>query len=361
TFDRDLSDVFDVQAEVARTIASTLEVELTPGQRASLTRSRATSAEAYEAYLQGRFFWSRRTRQGLERAIELFDRALAIDPEYAPANAGLAEAFLLLPQYGSMPVSEAVPRARRAAEAALADDPTLASAHAALGFILNNHDRDWRAAEGAFRRAIELDPSYVTAHHWYGLTLLFQGRVEDAVAEITRARELDPLSVIVASDAGLVYRLSRRPREAVAALERVVELDPSLGEAHVHLGLARIATGSVEEGLDDLERSVELMDRHPLALAMLGAVRAESGDLEGSHALLAELERREADGEFVSPALRGILRGYGGDVEAMFADLRAALEARDLIFMTVLLDPMLRDRFGVDPRWDELLRLARGP
>src|SRR2546429_412815 len=217
SYERDLRDILALQNDVAQAIARQIEIKLTPQQQARMARARSIDPRVYEFYSKGRYFWNKRSEEGYRRAIQYFQQAIARDSEYAPAYAGLADAYALL---GSMPNvelprSEAMPRARAAALKALELDDSLAEAHTSLAFVRMHFDWDWPGAEREFVRALQLNPGYATAHHWYAFWLIAQGRAEDALQEIRAAQRLDPLSLIINTGGGEILDYGRRPDEAI--------------------------------------------------------------------------------------------------------------------------------------------------
>src|SRR3989475_8860445 len=216
SYERDLRDILALQSDVAQAIARQIELKLTPQQQARLARGRPIDPRAYELYSKGRYFWNKRSEEGYRRAIQYFQQAIARDSEYAPAYAGLADAYALL---GSMPNvelprSEAMPRARTAAIKALALDVGLAEAHTSLAFVQLHFDMGVPAAERECTRALQLNPGYPTAHHWYAFWLLAHGRAEEALQEVRAAQRLDPLSLIINTDVGAMLYYGRRHDEA---------------------------------------------------------------------------------------------------------------------------------------------------
>ncbi len=206
-YDRDLSNLLALQAEIAQEIAAQIQLTLGAPRRVDTSRQSSLGPQGYEAYdlyLKGRFFWNKRTAQGFQQAIEYFQQAIAKDPNYARAYSGLADSYALLGGYSTTPQTESMPKARAAALKALELDPELAEAHTSLALITENFDYDWDTAEREYRRAIELNPNYATDHHWYAEFLSLQGRFPEALAESARARELDPLSLIIATDRGVI-------------------------------------------------------------------------------------------------------------------------------------------------------------
>jgi len=247
TYERDLHDVLSLQDEVARAIAEEIEIRVTPQEEARLSGSPAVSPEAFRFYLQARYHSYKRTLPGFEKSIQLFQQALALDPNYASAYAGLAETYGLLPFYGGASSKESFPKAKAAALKAVELDGSLAEAHAALGFVLFYGDWDWAAAERELKRAIELKPSYVTSHHWYAEYLSAMGRQDEAIAEIKRAQELDPLSPLLFAIGAEVCVLARRYDEVIEQSQKALELDSNYALAHGNLADGFLGKGMNKE------------------------------------------------------------------------------------------------------------------
>jgi Tfp pilus assembly protein PilF len=235
-YDRDLSNLLGLQGEIAQEIGD--EIQLTLGENKSASAiSKAQipkSYEAYDLYLKGRYFWNKRTPEGFEEAIKYFQQAIAKDPDYARAYAGLADCYALLPGYTmTIPQTEALPKARAAALKALQLDERLAEAHTSMALIAENYDWDWQTAEKEYRRAIELNPNYATAHHWYAEYLTWNGRFDEALRESERARQLDPLSLIIAADNAMIFYYSRQYDRAEKGFNAVLEMEPTFPRAHM--------------------------------------------------------------------------------------------------------------------------------
>jgi len=194
-FDEPFTNIFALQDSISERVAAALPLNLSREEKARLSRHYTENTEAFQLYLKGRYFWNKRTGEGLKKAIEYFNQAIAIDPRYAQAYAGLADSYLLIGGYGLISQEEAIPKAKAAAEKALEIDDTLAEAHTSLGLIYQNYEWNWAECEKEYRRAIELNPNYATAHHWYGEHLVLMGRFDEGIAEIQRAQEIDPLSL----------------------------------------------------------------------------------------------------------------------------------------------------------------------
>ncbi|UCD57201.1 MAG: protein kinase, partial [Candidatus Hydrogenedentota bacterium] len=252
-YDRNLGDVFAIQDEITVAIVDKLRPKLLKGEKARLARRQTVDLEAYSLYLKGRFFWNKRTEEGLRKAIEYFEKGIEIDPEYALLYAGLADTYSNLPFYSASLSTEVFPLAKQAALKALQLDDALAEAHASLAFIKTLYDWDWEGAEREFRRAIELNPGYATAHHWYAIYLAYQSRFDEAISEVKEAVELDPLSLTINAFVGMMFSQARQYDRAIAALEKTLELDPGFLLAHRFLGLAYLRNSRYEEALEKFE------------------------------------------------------------------------------------------------------------
>jgi TolB-like protein len=249
SYDRPLGDAVTVQEELALAIAGAIHASITPQQQAHLEQKRTVSPEAHDAYFKGRYFWNKRTREGLNKALDYFDQAIAADRNYAPAYVGVADSYTMLADYDWLPPSEAALKAKAAVTQALAIDDQLAEAHASLADIRRFYDWDWAGAEQEYKRAIELNPNYATAHQWYAEYLSAMGRHQQAIREMERAQELDPLSVVVKSANGWVLLFAREYDKAIAQCQQVIEMDPSFGEVYSQLRRAYEQKGMYAEAL----------------------------------------------------------------------------------------------------------------
>jgi TolB-like protein/DNA-binding winged helix-turn-helix (wHTH) protein/Tfp pilus assembly protein PilF len=251
-YDRELSSLLALQGEIAQEIAD--EIQLTLGEHKRIDIAHQASlppktSEAYDLYLKGQYFWNKRTPQGFEQAIECFQQAIAKDPNYARAYAGMADSYALLGGYTLAPQAEFMLKARAAALRALEIDESLPEAHTALALIVQNYDWDWQTAEKEYRRAIELNPNYATAHHWYAEHLTWLGRFDEAFRESERARQLDPLSMIIAADNGVILYSSRQYDRAIEKFRSVLAMEPNFSRtgmvinAYVEIGIVRGCLG----------------------------------------------------------------------------------------------------------------------
>jgi TolB-like protein/Tfp pilus assembly protein PilF len=238
TFDRKLTDIFAVESDIATTIAETLQAQLTGSEKKAIAKRPTPNAEAYEFYLKGRFFWNKRTGADLRTAIDYFNQALVKDPSYALAYAGLADSYGLLSAYGAASRVDSLPQANAAAKKALELDDTLAEAHTSLAMVLSAYDFDFEQSLKEFERAIELNPNYATAHHWYGELLGAVGRFDEGIAELKRAEQLDPLSLVINTDLGEIHTFAREYDKAIEQLRKAIEMDPRFYYAHWNLGVA---------------------------------------------------------------------------------------------------------------------------
>ena len=338
-YDREMEDVFEIQDEISASIAARLKLRFADQERTRPAERATQNLEAYNLYLKGRFYWNKRTDEGIRKSIECFRQAIEKDPAFAHAYAGLADSYTMLE---SMPSSERLPKGRAAALKALQLDEGLAEAYASLAYISYAYDWDLRAAMKHFHKALELNPNYATAHQWYGLLLLNIGRTDEAIREAKRARELDPLSIIINAAVGFIHYFTGNYDEAQEELLRVLEMDPGFGPARVSLGWLYAEKEAYERAVEEQKMGFEAMGEHRLAKAIEdgfkvagydGAVRAmrdcilkgntqggsvnmlaaQYSGLLGEHNLALEflekaVEERETDLVFlrVSPGLDGI-------------------------------------------------------
>jgi len=265
TFDRKVTDIFAVESEIAKAVADTLQAKLSRAEQSTIAVRPTENSEAHELYLKGRYFFGKRTVDDFKRAIDYFNQALAKDSNYAPAYAGLADSYVLLPQYSRESSAELFPKARAAAEKALALDNTLSEAHASLGLLLatlSTSGINLRESEREFERAIALNPNYAPAHYWYGFGVLLPlGEFDRAIAEVKRALELDPFSAIMNANLGFCYLYARRYSEAIAQFRKAAELDPSSPAPHLGLGEAYELSGQREQAITEYERAGNLFSQ----------------------------------------------------------------------------------------------------
>jgi TolB-like protein/DNA-binding winged helix-turn-helix (wHTH) protein/Tfp pilus assembly protein PilF len=354
-YDHELKDVLAIQSEIAREIAE--EIQLTLGDHKPLTAAVRPAPsppeyEAYDLYLKGRYLWSKRTPQGLQGAVYWFKEAIAKDPNYARAYAGLADSYAILSSYGYAPAIEYMPLARTAALKALELDDSLAEAHTSLALIAQNYDWDWQTAEKEYRRAIQLNANYATAHHWYAEFLAYQGRFDEALMESERARELDPLSLIIAADNGAIYYFSRQYDRAISRFQAVLDVDPSFGRARLIVA-AYVQEGRFKEALASLEQWRRLEDG-PWILAYEVYVYGRAGNPVRAQYALKQLEKAKPDSgldpaQFLNVAYAGL-----DDKEKWLAWLQEAYRKHTNIPTGFKVDP-LYDPLRNDPQFQDLL------
>jgi serine/threonine-protein kinase len=337
-YDRKVDDIFAIQDEIANAIANVLEAKLLGAPKAYAQEpARKGDPKAYEHYLRGRHLWNQRSTKALEKSVVEFKRALAIDPKHAPAQAGIADSYVILGVYSHRPPDEVMPKAKVAAEQALAIDGSMAEAHTALACVRALFEWDWAAADALFRRAIAYNPQYATAHQWYAMNCLVpQGRFDDARAELDKALALDPLSLAVHTSVGLRFFYARELASAERALQDTLKLNGDFGAAHYFLGHVHIAMGRYDEALAPLERAVTLQESSAETMAALATAHALAYHRAHAEALLADLERHAKD-SYVSPALLAQIQLGLGNHEAALERLEEAAERRsaDLVWLKV--------------------------
>jgi serine/threonine-protein kinase len=338
TFDRSLGDILALQADIARSIVAVLR----PGSAiaaGALVRPSTASAEAWTLYLQGRYFWNRRTPAGLRAAIDRFQAATSSDPEFALAHAGLADCYSIMLDHGAAGPRETLPLALAAARKAVALDDGLAEAHASLG-LAAQVALDWTTAEAAFLRAVEIDTSCIVAHQRYALLLAWRGRDEDALSSALRAREQDPLSLIVNTTIGWVHYYGRRPESAAAEHRAVLTLEPSFASARFALGLALLQLDRPAEAVHELETAAELLERSSGTLAPLAVALRAAGNTTAAESVLAELTARHAQ-TYVSPWFMAIAALAGAQPAAARDWLRRAAAERSPQLAYANVEPLL--------------------
>ena len=288
TYDRELKDIFALQDEISKIIVDILKIKLSGKQTNQLAGSFTKNPEAYEDYLKGRYHWNTRTDEGIKKAIEYFKDAIRKDSNYAAAYSGLADTYLTLYDYELMSFEESTSKAKDAAQRALKINENLAEAHNSLAHI-DLHEWKWESAEKGFRRAIELDPSYILAHHWYALCLTAIGKTNEAVTQMEKARELDPLSTRINADLGMAYLSARRYDDAIGQEQKTLELNPKSAGARWIRGMAYQQKGMFEQAIKDYQSALELSPNNPNFLAALGHVYASSGNTVAAHNILDTL------------------------------------------------------------------------
>jgi TolB-like protein/DNA-binding winged helix-turn-helix (wHTH) protein len=357
TYDRDLRDVLVLQSEIARAVAAATALTLTPDAHARLARARPVHAESHLDYLRGRyFFWNRRSEAGVRQALGYFQRSIAADPNYAPAYSGLADCYTSLgatSAVGGLPPRQAMPEAKAAALRALQIDPTLAEAHNSLANVHLLYDWDLAASEKEFRRAIELDPDFTTAHHWYSHTLLALGRTEESLAESKRALELEPMHLVINGHLGWHYYNSRQYDQAIEQYRKTLELDAApLFQRYA--AWAYLQRGMHREAIDALRAALSALGRAPAVEGELGHALAVAGRRDEALAVLEGL-RQLSSTRYVSPYSVALVHAGLGDRDQAFAWLDKAYAERSDYMPYLKLEPML-DGLRSDPRFAALVQ-----
>ena len=357
-YNRSSSDIFELQEEIAREITEKLRLRLSGADKGRLAKRYTENTEAYRLYLKGRYFWSKRTPETVEKSLEYFQRAIARDSNYALAYVGLADSYTKLGDVGLavLPPREAFSQARIAAVRALEIDGTLAEAHTSMAH-LHIHGYEWLEAEREFKWANELNPNYATTHHWYAYLLLMVGRLDEAMIEIAQALELDPLSLPINADYGEILYFSRHYDQAIEQLRKTLEMDPHFYPARIDLGRVYEEKQMYDESITEFQKAKELSGDNADALAALGHAYAVSGEREKALAMLAGLNELSKT-SYVSPyGVATIYAGLGEKGKAFEWLRRASAEhAGWVVYLKV--DPKL-DSLRPDRRFKELLRSVR--
>lgn len=321
--------------------------------RSNQPASSPKSAEARELYLKGLYFWNKRTVGGFQQAIEYFQQATTIDPNYALAYAGLANSYTLLTAYTYAPATLYMPQARAAAVRALELDEGLAEAHTAMALIVQNHDWDWQSSEREYRRAIELDPNYATAHHWYAEHLMWLGRFDEALSESQQARQLDPLSLIIATDYGAILYFSRQYDRAIEQFRTVLRKDPNFGRAGI-LTYAYVEKGMFAQALGDTEKWRRLYGEGPWYWSTRAYIYGRAGQQELARRELEKLEQLNRRQQLDPINMLWAHLGMGHKDEVL-AYLEKAYSEHFTILTTLKVEPAF-DPLRSDPRFQDLLR-----
>ncbi|HET8923138.1 MAG TPA: tetratricopeptide repeat protein [Candidatus Acidoferrum sp.] len=293
SYEGDLRDTLALQNNVARAIAEQIRITLKPREQAALKNIKVVNPEAYVSYLKGRYFWNKRTADGLKTAVAYFNQAIEEDPSYAQAYSGLADTYALLGdwQYAVMTPKEALPKAKAAAIKAVELDSTLGEAHNSLAFCLDGFDWDFESSEREFRRAIELNPSYATAHHWYAWHLALVGKNDEAIAEMKTAQNLDPLSLIINAELAELLAIAHSYDQSIEQSRKTIEMDPNFALAHNQLAQAYIQKEMHGEAIMELEKAIRLSGGSPICTANLARAYAAEGKRDEALKLLSDLKK----------------------------------------------------------------------
>jgi len=360
-YDRDDRDILALQSDVAKAIGRQIELKLTPEQLARFADKRQVNPECYDLYLKGRYYLNKRTEEGFKKAVEYFRQAIEKDPNYARAYAGLADSYSFLGDttYGVRSPRETMPKAKAAAMKALELDETLAEAHTSLAAIQETFEWEWSSAEKEYKRAIELNPGYATAHHWYAVYLAQMGRLDESIAEMRRAEEDDPLSPIISENTGLMFYFARHYDQAIEQYRKAFELDPNLVIAHYDLGRAYARKGLYDEAIAEFQKAVKLSGGQPLYVAGLASAYGVAGRKAQAIKIVKELKDRSKL-EYVSPYEIALVYVSLGETNHAFEWLEKAYQERSSFKDELRAAPEL-DGLRSDPRFDDLLKRMRLP
>jgi len=356
---RQFSNVRQLVGEVSQQVARQIDVRLTQDERQRLSAAHPVNPKAEESYLRGRFHLNTRTPEGIQASVDHFRQAVTADSAFAPAYAGLADYYNVLPFYTKTPSSEAFDNARTAANKAIELDPDLAEAHAARGYELAYGEWDWVGAEREYRRALELNPSGADAHHAYSRLLAATGRLPEAVEHARQAFDLDPMDLTARANVGIIQYFGRDYPGAQAQLEATLGLDPEFSTAHWGLGLVYEQLGRFDEAFREFERAMAIGGRGTNTLASLGHAYAVAGRQKEARAVLAEILPRAQSGRTTSYQIAVVYAGLGERDEA-FRWLEKAFEQRSTLLSYLRMDPRMEGLRG-DPRYRTLITRMRFP
>jgi TolB-like protein/Tfp pilus assembly protein PilF len=352
-YSRKLSDIFTVQEEISQEISEKLRLRLSREEKKKLTKRYTENVEAYQLYLKGRYYASKYSKEGFKKGIEYFNQAIAMDPSYSLGYEGLAYNYIVASEW-LLPARDAIPKVRAAANKALELDEKLAEAHTWLGSACYWYDWDWVAAEREFKRAIELNPNYATAHQVYGLHLTLLGRFDQALEENKRAQELDPLSLETNTFLGLSLYFARRYDQAIEQLRKTMEMDPNYWFAYLYLGRVYEQKGEPDKAIVVLQKAKLIENTNPELLAALGHAYAVSGRKGEAQKVLDELNQRSKE-SYVAPYFIATIYAGLEEKEQAFGWLEKGHEERSFYLTWLKVDPNL-DSLRSDPRFTDLLR-----
>ena len=359
SYDRDLRDILALQSEVTRAIARKIQITLTPQEKLQLARTQSVSSDAYEAYLRGRYYWNKRTLEGVRKGAYYFQQAIDKDPIYAPAYAGLADSYVIQAYWGFASPKESAARAGTFARKALEIDDTLAEAHASLAFATHMYDWNFLRAEAEFQRSIELNPSYATARQWYALYLAMMGRWALAILEIRRALQLDPISPIIHVAFATMLIFARKWDESLEQSQRALALDPSFPQARWMLGWAYGLKGAYRQAIAELCEGVKLTGGVALFLFALGYVYGVAGE-EGEARKTLEQLLELSKGCYVMPYWMATVYVGLGEKDKALHWLKRAYHERSAWMAFLKVQPWF-DALRPDPRFMDLMRRMNFP
>jgi len=355
-YDRDIDDIFAIQDEIALTITEKLKITLFPKDREIINKTPTQNTDAYELYLKGRFNLNRRGKFFLV-GLDCFNKTISIDPEFALAYAGLADACLLTAYYSFQPAKEVMPMAKQAADTAIRLDNSLCEPYTSLGFYYGFYEWNWSESKKNFRRAIEMNPRYATGHSWYGMLYLswIESNFDEAVKEGQIAIKLEPLSAIAYSLQTVIYMVQGKNEEAINMGKTAIELDPNSYLAHHMSGFTYVVMGRYPEAIEMIQAALRITNRFPWALFDLAWAYRKDGNWARFKEIINELDAR-AEKEYISPFLRGLAAAQEGDLDLAMIYLEKAFEIKDPVLITIKTWPNVPDNLKNDPRCQELIK-----
>jgi TolB-like protein/DNA-binding winged helix-turn-helix (wHTH) protein/Flp pilus assembly protein TadD len=359
SYEGELRDTLALQDRVARAIAEQIQINVTPQEQAALKSVKVVDPEAYESYLKGRFFWNKRTAEGLKVALAYFNQAVEEDPKYAQAYSGIADTYALLGdwQYAVMTPAQAYPKAKAAALKAVELDQGLGEAHNSLAFVLDGFDWDLDGGGKEFRRAIELNPGYATAHHWYAWHLALLGRYDEAIVEMKKAESLDPLSLIINADLAELLVIAHSYDESMKQSRKTIEMDPNFAMAHNQLGQAYLQKHMYDQAVPELQKAVQLSAGSPGCTSNLARAYALSGQRDAAVKLLDDLKTSSTPGYSHASEIAAIYVSLGDTNEAMnWLEKGYAERFNPGVLIRPGFDPL-----RTDPRFQDLVRRVGSP
>jgi DNA-binding winged helix-turn-helix (wHTH) protein/TolB-like protein/Tfp pilus assembly protein PilF len=352
SIDEKFTNIFAVEDEVSEQVAQSIRLKLTGEEKKRFSKRSTGSREAYQAYIKGRYFWNKRTEDGIAKGLNYFQQAIALDPNFAEAYVGIADSYATLGLYSLRAPKEAFPAAKDAARKALEMDDGLAEAHATLGLIYFYYDWNGLAAENEFRKAFDGNANYAMAHSWNGENLVAMGRFPEALQEASFAQEDDPLSLIINTNAGWTQFLAGHRDQAIETLKKAIEIDPTFPRAHFRLGSVYEQMGMYDKAIAELQKAVQLSDGNSYYEGSLGHSYAVSGDIAGAHKVLDLLQKRNGKEHVPAYAIAAVYAGLG-ETEPAFASLKNAFEDRSASMVFLKMDPAFATLHS-DPRFAQL-------
>jgi TolB-like protein/DNA-binding winged helix-turn-helix (wHTH) protein/Flp pilus assembly protein TadD len=355
SYQGNVRNTLQLQDHVASDIASHTRIQLTAHEHTLLNDAKVVNPEAYDAFLKGRYFWNKRTKQGLQRAIDYFNQAIAKDPDNAQSYSGLADSYALLGdwEYGGLPPQKAFPQAKAAASKALELNNNLGEAHASLALCLDLFDWDWESAEVEFKQSIKLNPSYASAHQWYAWHLIILGRNKEGMAELRQAERLDPLSLIISADIADALLIMHRYNESIQQSRKTIEMDPSFAMAHYQLGQALAQVRQFDEAVRELQEAMDLSRGNPICASHLAYVYAVSGRKNEAMRMLSDLQQHNSSAANIALIYAGL-----NEKDQALLWLQQAYEQR--FNPSILVRPAF-DALRSDARFQDFLRRLRLP